>query len=292
MKRFAWFLVWVMLCFSLTLSSCDHLPGHSPPDSESEDPVTVDSPLTVYFLKLGAADCMILQTEAHTVIIDTGEKEHGENITDVLTRLGVETVDYLILSHPDKDHIGGAPKVLETGLVKTVLLPDYVKESTAQSNLNSALKDTEASVRKVTETVSFVLDEITFTVYPTFLYPVGTDTSNERSLGVLVEHGNNRLFFAGDAVGERLTEMIGQIPDPQSVDLLKVPHHGRFDSRSDDLIDALRPSVAVIFDSKKEPAENRLLALLGAVDADIYRTCYGAIIITSDGNALHVEEAG
>ena len=64
--------------------------------------------LTVVFPKLGAADCAILMTEDHTVVIDAGEAEDADTILDVLSDYHRDTIDLLLISHYDKDHVGGA----------------------------------------------------------------------------------------------------------------------------------------------------------------------------------------
>ncbi|MDE5563750.1 MAG: MBL fold metallo-hydrolase, partial [Oscillospiraceae bacterium] len=64
--------------------------------------------LTVIFLKVGKADGIVLQTAAHTVVIDCGEKSDGKKMVDFLEENGVKIIDYMILTHYDQDHIGGA----------------------------------------------------------------------------------------------------------------------------------------------------------------------------------------
>jgi beta-lactamase superfamily II metal-dependent hydrolase len=244
----------------------------------------VESGLTIYFLNAGDADCILLHTQNHLVMIDCGEEDDGDNALRALDTLGVDRVDCMILTHPDKDHIGGAPRVLSSGRVDAVYLPDYDKGSEEQRKLRSAIASTpQTESITVKRTMRFVLDGVTFTVYATALPLKGSDASNMSSLGVLVEHGNNRLFFAGDAVGARIPEIISQIPDPSTVDLLKIPHHGRFDNQSDALIEALTPSVAIICCDRDAPPDNRVLHLLNSIGADQYQTAHGIIAVTSDG---------
>lgn len=289
MQRITRLLACLLACM-LLLCACQDLTD-PPGDTDTDSPASVSSTLTVYFLSIGKADCVLLQTENHLVIIDAGESDNGKDIAEAVELLGAEKVDCLILTHPDKDHIGGAPAILATGLVEAVYQADYDKGSSEQRKLNSSIaSSTNTTAITVTRTVSFVCDEVKYTVYPTALSYKGDDTSNEHSLGVLVEHGNNRMFFAGDALGERLTEMVSQIPDPGSIDLLKVPHHGRFDRNSDALIRALSPADAIICCAKSELPDKRVLSLLDEEHSHIHLTCYGLIVAVSDGNQLHIED--
>ena len=84
---------------------------------------------TMDFLDVGKADCMVLRTENSTVVIDCGEKGDGKQILSLLAENEIETVDYLIITHYDKDHVGGAAKLINTIEVKNVLAPDYTEES-------------------------------------------------------------------------------------------------------------------------------------------------------------------
>ncbi len=287
MKR-VWSL-FLLTCLLCALFACAPSTPVPPPDTEKETPVIVSSALQVYFLSLGKADCILLRTKNHLVVIDTGEKKDGDNVVKSMELLGASKIDALILSHPDKDHIGGAAHVIGAGLAEAIYFPDVKKDSKEQTALDAALAGGSGKGFVLKKVHAFTLDGVKFTLYPTFLSPVGDDASNDSSIGVLVEHGNNRLFFAGDATGERLNEMVQQIPNPSGVDLLKVPHHGRFDSHSDLLIHALTPKIAIICCSHSEPPDKRILALLNAVHADQYQTGHGLICVTSDGNALHVD---
>ena len=77
--------------------------------------------LTVVFPKLGAADCAILMTEDHTVVIDTGEVEDADTILDVLSDYHRDTIDLLLISHYDKDHVGGAAELIDSLTVRRVI---------------------------------------------------------------------------------------------------------------------------------------------------------------------------
>ena len=69
--------------------------------------------MKVTFLDVGQGDCTIVQTEGHNMLIDAGNNDQGESVVAYLLKNGIDTLDYLILTHPDADHIGGADDVLE-----------------------------------------------------------------------------------------------------------------------------------------------------------------------------------
>lgn len=71
------------------------------------------------------ADCIIIGNGVKAVMIDAGEAQDGERILEVLQETGVETLDALILTHPDLDHVGGASAVLQAVAVDKVIVPYY-----------------------------------------------------------------------------------------------------------------------------------------------------------------------
>jgi competence protein ComEC len=74
-------------------------------------------PTRLTFLAVGQGDCAVFQTGGHTILIDDGPKEFGVDagrrvVLPELRKMGVDTVDLILLSHPDLDHIGGLDAVL------------------------------------------------------------------------------------------------------------------------------------------------------------------------------------
>ena len=79
------------------------------------------SKVTVDILDIGKADCILIDTGKHTIMIDTGEEENISDIISFLEAKNISDIDVLILSHFDKDHIGGAAKLIEKYGIETVL---------------------------------------------------------------------------------------------------------------------------------------------------------------------------
>ena len=79
------------------------------------------STLTADILKIGKADCTLFQEGETSYMIDTGEAENAPRILEALKEKNVDHLDALIISHFDKDHVGGAAQILEAVTVDRVL---------------------------------------------------------------------------------------------------------------------------------------------------------------------------
>lgn len=242
-------------------------------------------PLTVTFLKTGKADAIVLQTAAHTVVIDCGEKNDGDKVVDLLEENGVESIDYMILTHYDKDHIGGAAKVLKNLTVQNVIAADYTENSSEYKKLTAAMETQNLTFQMPDEPITFTLDDAVFTVYPHEAADYKDGFDNNCSLVTKIVHHDNTLLFAGDAMQERLSEIM----DIGDCDLLKVPYHGRDIANLPAFLDAVTPEYAVISTSEDYLSENVLTALQDR-DVQTFVTCRdGNITAVSDGQDMTFE---
>lgn len=107
----------------------DDTPGSTPTGvpnaSSTASAAPALSPLTVVILKVGKADAIILQTDDKVMLIDTGETDDGEEIVHFLKSRGITSIECMIITHYDKDHVGGACEALGAFNVKRILLPNY-----------------------------------------------------------------------------------------------------------------------------------------------------------------------
>ncbi|MBP5378792.1 MAG: MBL fold metallo-hydrolase [Ruminococcus sp.] len=242
--------------------------------------------LKVTFLDVGKADAMVLQSENSTVVIDCGEKGDGKKIASVLEESGTTVIDYLIITHFDKDHVGGASKVLKTFDVKNVLTPDYEGNVNEYDKFAETLGGQEANVMRLKEDVSFTLDDVDYTVYAPKkdYYGEGDSAENDISLVTKVVHHKNTLLFTGDAMEQRLDEVM----DIGKCTLLKVPYHGRKIDNLDDFLKATEPKCAVVCTDSSE-FSGKMQDLLKKQNITTYATCFnGEITAVSDGSKINI----
>ncbi|MCD7777331.1 MAG: MBL fold metallo-hydrolase [Clostridiales bacterium] len=240
--------------------------------------------LSVYCFKIGKADSFVLQTENSVVVIDTGEEEDDEEIIEYLEDNNITDIDYLIISHFDKDHVGGAADIINNFNIEHILQPNASEESDEYYNYVSAVKSSGISPEVITDTYTFSLDGANFIVLPPLSASYKEDKDNNSSLVVSISHGENSFLFTGDAMDERITELLTY--DNLEHTVLKMPHHGGYSDKLADLVEAVSPEYAIITCSDKNPEDEETLEILENAGAEVYLTRNGDISITSDGENL------
>lgn len=271
---------------TLFLVGCGSQPATSSVQDTTE--ATPATPLTVTFMKVGKADGIILQTANHTVVLDCGEKSDGKKMVARLNEAGVTDIDYLLLSHYDQDHIGGAAKVVENFNVWHVVGADYGEDSSEFEKLSAAMETAGLHLECPTQEFSFQLDDALFTVYPHESADYQDGFDNNCSLVVKVTHHEEVMLFTGDAMQERLSEIM----DIGDCDLLKVPYHGREIANLPEFLAAVTPEYGVI-STDDENLSAVTMQELADRNVETYVTYQdGNIIAVSDGSSIQVSTEG
>lgn len=248
------------------------------------DPTTSDetNKLDLYAFSVGKADALLIRTADASVMIDTGEHGDGEKLAARLNELGVGKLDLLILTHFDKDHIGGADTIIREIPVDRIVLPSYDKESKQYTQLLAAMLQSDAEITYLTQDLSLTYGTMDLSVWPS---PVSFDgkSDNELSLITKILYEGKSYLFMGDAVDTELEKLIYGTRN-LTCDVLKLPHHGVYDEHLFALMTAAMPSYVIICDSVKNPADAETLQTIGFYDPVVLATRNGEVHLTvSDG---------
>ncbi len=258
--------------------------------------VDVTGEVKVDFLNVGKADCIVLRGSSQTAVIDTGYDDTADTVIKYLDSQGITEIDHLILTHFDKDHVGGASDLLENYRIGAIYQPDYSadeEDSKPYRKYEEALEEMDIHPVTVKETLGIIMDDVVFTVYPPQKIEYDEDKDNNRSLVIAADHGSVRMLFAGDAERERIEEIMTQIAD-LDFDLLKVPHHGRMEKNSQEFFEAVSPQYAVICadeEDKEDAADEETIDALEKTGAEVLITGSGMVSCVSDGEELTVTQA-
>ena len=250
-------------------------------------PVAPDE-IRVHYIDVGQGDAVLIQSARNAVLIDGGDAKAQQTLLDYLRSAGVKDIDYVIATHPHADHIGGLPKAVKQFGVKSVIMPDAMHTSATFEKLLAAIekKGLRITVPKVGD--AFSAGIIKFTV----LAPGKKFKDlNNMSIVVRMVYGETSFLFTGDAEDKSENQML-KTGLPLRSDVLKVGHHGSRTSTTDDFLDAVAPSVAVVScgkDNTYNHPNKETLAKLAKPERKItlFRTDRdGTVVITTDGRKI------
>lgn len=243
-------------------------------------------PLEVHYIDVGQGDCTLLFCGGQAMLIDCGDSSQGTAIQSYLNKQGVKKIDYLILTHPDADHIGGAPVIITKFDIGKIYMSGYKKDNRTYEKLLDAMEYKYYSwdVPAVGDIINLGSAEITF-VGPVLEY----DNPNNSSLTVVVRNGCISFLFSGDAESQAEFDMVLSDTD-LNVDVYQVGHHGSNTSSSADFLAAMTPAYAVIscgVDNSYGHPHASIMESLRLLGIEVYRTdMQGTIIAKSNGDEI------
>ncbi|MCL1848404.1 MAG: MBL fold metallo-hydrolase [Clostridiales bacterium] len=246
--------------------------------------------LEALFFDVGQADCILLRTGGHNMLIDAGNTGQDRLILGYLAEHEVDALDYLVATHPHADHIGAMASVVNTmGSIGEVIMPDVVHTTKTYENLLIAIEDKNIPLTMAKPGDEYTLGDASILV----LAPVSVSGSdlNEVSVVLRVTFGDTVFLFTGDAGTKSENAQIAS-GLPLQADVLKVGHHGSRTSSTQNYLDAVRPRYAVISCGTGNTYGHphiEAMARLTASGAAIYRTDEsGTVMIASDGKEIFV----
>lgn len=235
----------------------------------------------IIFFGVGKADSILIKNSRQTILIDTGHKKDKKILADKLRTLGIRKIDYMILSHPDKDHIGGASYIIENFTVDNLIQTNYEKGSKDEARLKKSLVNTEIKQVFLSEDYYFVLGDLEIDL----LVPEEDEfkKSNDNSINALIKDRELNYFFGGDSEKKLLKDLIKK--DIPVIDVYKVAHHGRKNSNSKEFINKIMPKYSVITNSVEEAEVSELL---DDVDSKVFYAFDDDVHIHTDGKEVTV----
>lgn len=235
------------------------------------------------FLDVGKGDCILLSSEGRYMLVDAGYAETAEEVLDSLRACGVDSLDAMVITHYDKDHVGGAAEIAQEIPVNTFYLPDYTGDPDKCGDLLALIESQDLQAVQVSEDIRFSLGTAQIGVDAALIdYDPVEKNDNDASLLVEIFYGEDTWFLPGDIEEDAIEAWLAD--RAREYDILKMPHHGRKEDNTADLIKAVSPQIAVITDSPEEDASAKVLKKLEKRKARVLRTSEnGTIAITGYG---------
>ena len=282
-KGFKGILLLLSMLFALTGCSVSEATQHgmAVDTIQAEDVL-----LRVDFLNVGQADCALLSTNGHYMVIDGGNNGDADTILSYLEGQGVEKLDAVVGTHPHEDHIGSLDAIINHFDVDAVYMPKIMHTSKTFEDVLDAVANKGLKIKSPSpgDTIGFNGLEIEV-LGPQREYK----DFNNNSIVLKVNAGETAFLFTGDAEETAEKDILQADYDLQA-DVLKVGHHGSSTSSSQAFLQAVKPKYAVISvgvgNSYHHP-EEEALQRLQSIGAEIYRTdLQGNIVCTTDGKNI------
>jgi competence protein ComEC len=245
--------------------------------------------LRVTFLDVGQGDGILLEVPEGAMLVDTGPPE--AHIDRQLRRMGIGSLAAVLITHPHRDHVGGAPDVLRHISVGELLDPLQPGTWPEDAEARQRAADHRARLVAARAGSDYRLGRLRIHV----LWPDGGGLAGEdphaHGVVLLASYGATDLLLTGDSE----SDVTSRLP-LRPVEVLKVAHHGSSDPGLSGELRMLRPRVAVISVGKVNdyghPRADTLSTLAAVPGLSLYRTdLNGRVVVESDGRTLTVRSA-
>jgi competence protein ComEC len=247
----------------------------------------VDNQIEIIFFDVGQGDCIFVRTaNGRNILIDSGTEDI--DISEILMRNGIDSIDLAILTHFHEDHYGGLLELTEKGRIDTLLLKETLYEN---GDIKEALETKMHYAKKaVIYTKSgqyFEIDGLSMQVLNVGNNYEGLSShsaENNDSIVLLLDYRDFEMLLTGDI--EEKAEKNLSLENSVDIDLIKASHHGSKTSNTDSFLEAYKPEVVVVQVGRNifgHPAPS-VIERYESLDMDVYRTDKdGAVIIKTDG---------
>ncbi len=246
--------------------------------------------LRITFLDVGQGDSILVQVPEGAILVDQGPPE--ARVERQLRELGVRRLAALVLTHPQRDHIGGAGEVIRRIGVDRILDPRLASPSPYADEAHAAAAARRVPVVETRAGTTWRLGGLRLRV----LWPnrpgLVSEDPNRLPIVLLATYGTVDALLTADAETDVTARLLSR-----RIEILKVAHHGSEDPGLGAELRELRPAVAVISagngNSYGHPRPETLAALSAVEGLSLYRTdLHGRVTIESDGRTLGVRTDG
>lgn len=207
----------------------------------------IDTATKVHVVDVGQGSATLLEQNGNYALVDAGPPEGKENLLAYLKALDVQTLEYVMMTHPHADHIAAMPEILTEFKVNHLILPDFEKAPLPTTSIFEKVL-TAAEEKNIP----------TQTAQEGDIYPLGTgnitilqngittqDNYNLLSLMMLFEADGMRAVVTGDAEKSNEKALLENAPNIKA-DVLVAGHHGSSTSNTLAFVQAVNPEIVAV----------------------------------------------
>ena len=250
----------------------------------------------IYFLDVGQGDCTLIRTRGGDILIDAGPESAQASLLLRLRQLGVTEIALAVFTHPDEDHIGSADGILEQIPVREVWLPVREMGNPSAARMEQVIEKLGIKRKNVRAGEVLTIGDATIAT----LAPMGNagKDPNDNSIVLRVTCGDIGMLFMGDASAKVEQKLIETYANGHiSAQLYKVGHHGSSTSNTEDFLNVVKPTYAVIcssIDNSYGHPHGVVVERLQSIGATVLMTATdGEVVLDCNKSAIwHVTKKG
>ena len=247
----------------------------------------VDQNLIVYFIDVGEADSILINSNNEYALIDAGNTIDGNKLKKYFKSLGITNFKYVFGTHAHEDHIGGMSNIIYNFNIEKYFMNNVPSDYKSYHNVLKALNKRNLEITHPNNDEELPLGEGVIKV----IYN-GNDEEDLNASSIVLEltYKNTKYLFTADSTKEVEEKIIDKY---DKVNVLKVSHHGSNDASSANFLVKIHPEYAIISVGKNNDYHHPhqvTLNKLERIGSKVYRTdLEGTIILTSDGENIKIE---
>lgn len=264
---------------------------NAPTDSPTNATVLasgLDDEISVTVLDVGQGDSIFVELpDEECMLIDSGESEYGNSVTNYIRTSGYDKIDYLIATHPHADHIGGMREVVSSFDIGKVYMPRATANTKTYENLLNAIDQKGLTINTAKAGVN-ILSEDNLDIDIIAPNSSGYEDINNYSAVVKITYGDVKFLFMGDAETESENEITADV----SADFIKIGHHGSSSSSSENFVRRVGAKYAAVSVAEENdynhPVEEIINRWRDSGAQVLMTKDVGNIVAQSDGKNLTV----
>lgn len=172
--------------------------------SEQDLSIDKDKYSQIYLYDLGKSNIEVIKKNDFVILINTGLEEDRDNLLDYLDQLGIEEIDYLIITNKDDKYVGNVTYLLEHFKVDYLYLNDYNYKSKYIDDLYVFLEDSYTEDIILTSNENIKIDNLKIDIYS---YMENEFKMEDKTLLVNIKDGNNSIYLTSNMSNKRKDEI-------------------------------------------------------------------------------------
>lgn len=247
--------------------------------------------LKIAFLNIGQGDAIFIESPTgNQLLVDSGPNKIILSALGRVMPLYDRSLDAILATHPDADHVGGFPDVIKNYTVSEYFYNGATGTTGIFRELQNDVQEKKipTHIARRGEILNLGGGAYLHIFYPDH-NPIGTDT-NEYSIVAMLEYGSTHILLTGDAPADVESRLVNTEGTNLQSDILKVAHHGSKNSLSPSFLSAVNPTYAIISagkDNRYGHPHQVILDYLEKIHSIILQTMnFGDIIFISDGTQI------